>query len=138
MKDKGVAIGVLKKYFAQDAFAELCGIELIEAEDGRAVAVVRIEDKHLNGIGLVHGGLLCTLADLAFAAAAHTRGKVAVSISNTISYIKPAQGKLLRAEAVEISRNVRLGTYAVNVLDESREVIAAFQGVAYIKNQNIL
>lgn len=138
MKEKGVGIEFLKSYFAKDAFAELCGIELIEASDGHAVAVVRIEDKHLNGIGLVHGGLLCTLADLAFAAAAHTRGKVAVSISNTISYIKPAQGMLLRAEAVEVSRNPRLGTYAVNVLDESREVIAAFQGLAYIKNQNLL
>ena len=47
----------LKRYFAGDTFAALCGIELVEASNGRAAALVRLDDRHLNGIGLVHGGL---------------------------------------------------------------------------------
>lgn len=135
MKVEGIGTTFLKQYFSRDAFAEHCGIDLVEASDGRAVAVVKIENKHLNGIGLVHGGLLFTLADLAFAAAAHTRGRKAVSISNTISYIKPVQGTTVRAEAAEVSRNSRLGSYTVNVIDESGEIVAAFQGLAYVKNE---
>lgn len=138
MKERGVGLETLKSYFAQDAFAEYCGIELIEASEGRAVAVVTLEDKHLNGLKIVHGGLLFTLADLAFAAAAHTRGKAAVSINNSISYIKAAQGKVLRAEAAEVSRNSRIASYTVHIKDESRETIAVFQGLAYIKKDNLL
>lgn len=138
MKDRAVGLEFLKNYFARDAFAELCGIELVEASDGHATAVVKVTDKHLNGIGLVHGGLLCTLADLACAAAAHTRGKTAVSVSTTMSYIKAGRGSILRAEAGEVSRNSRLGTYAVNVMDETGEVIAFFQGLTYFRNENLL
>ncbi|HOD69547.1 MAG TPA: PaaI family thioesterase [Deltaproteobacteria bacterium] len=124
----------LKRYFARDVFAQSCGIELVEASNGTATAVVRIEERHLNGIGIVHGGLLFTLADMAFAAAAHTRGHVSVSVSSTISYIKAGRGKTLLAKAREIARNRRLATYAVDLVDETGEVIAAFQGLAYVKN----
>ena len=137
MKDKGADLSTLKRYFGRDAFAQACGIEIAEASEGRAVARVTIDDRHLNGIGIVHGGLLFTLADMAFAAAAHTRGRVAVAINNSITYIKAAQGKTLRAEASEVSRNSRLATYAVNVLDETGEVVATFQGLAYVKDQKL-
>ena len=134
MTSQGADFELLKRYFARDAFANDCGIELVEASNGTATAVVRIEDRHLNGIGLVHGGLLYTLADLAFAAAAHTRGMVSVSVSSTITYIKSARGRTLRAQAREISRNRRLAAYAVDLIDETGGVIAALQGLAYVKN----
>jgi acyl-CoA thioesterase len=137
MKDKGPDLETLKGFFARDAFARACGIELLEVSDGRATVRVLIEEKHLNGIGLIHGGLLFTLADLAFAAAVHTRGRVAVAISNSITYIKAAQGKILRAVATGVSRNNRLASYTVNILDESDEIIALFQGLAYMKDKKL-
>jgi acyl-CoA thioesterase len=137
MKNESHDLETLKDYFARDAFANACGIELTEASDGRAVARVAIDERHLNGIGLVHGGLLFTLADLAFAAAVHTRGKVAVSINNAITYLKAAQGRMLRAEATEVSRNRRIASYTVNILDETGEIIALFQGLAYVKDRNL-
>jgi acyl-CoA thioesterase len=137
MKDTGPGLEVLKGYFARDAFAQACGIEITEASDGHATATVRILDRHLNGIGLVHGGLLFTLADMAFAAAAHTRGRVAVSVNGAITYIKAARGESLRAEAVEVSRGGRLASYTVNIFDHAGEIVALFQGLAYVKDQKL-
>ncbi|HNY64743.1 MAG TPA: PaaI family thioesterase [Deltaproteobacteria bacterium] len=133
MKD----LDLLKRYFARDAFARACGIEITEASDGRASAMVKITDTHLNGIGLVHGGLVYTLADMAFAAAVHTRGRVAVSVNASITYIKAARGDTLRAEAVEVSRSGRLASYTVNILDASGEVVALLQGLAYVKDEKL-
>ena len=98
---------------------------------------MRIQDHHLNGLKRVHGGALFTLADLTFAAAVHTRGRIAVSINNSISYIKAPRGDILYAQAKEISRNNRLATYAVELSDNTGEIIAAFQGLAYLKNERI-
>jgi acyl-CoA thioesterase len=137
MSDQGPDLETLRSYFAKDAFANACGIELIEASDGHAVARGTIDEKHLNGIGLAHGGLLFTLADLACAAAVHTRGRVAVSINNAITYVKAAQGGTLKAEATEVSRNNRLASYTVNILNEAGEIIALFQGLAYVKAQKL-
>ncbi len=137
MKSPEVGIDIIRKYFSRDVFAESCGIEITEAAEGSATAVVKVEERHLNGIGLVHGGLIFTLADMAIAAAAHTRGKVAVSVNSTITYIKAARGTSLRAEAREVSRNPRLAAYTADITDETGRVVATAQGLAYVKNENI-
>jgi len=137
MAPKGVGLEFLKTYFEKDSFANHCGIELIEASNGHAQARLNICKYHLNGLGMIHGGVLFTLADLAFAAAVHSRGRVAVAINNSISYIKATEGKVLTAQADEISSNHRIASYTVNILDELGEIIAVFQGLAYLKNEQI-
>ncbi len=57
-----------------DRFAEHTGIELVEVSKGYARAEMKVEEKHLNGLGLAHGGAIFTLADLAFAAACNSHG----------------------------------------------------------------
>jgi acyl-CoA thioesterase len=137
MHDIPVDLEQLKKYFAKDAFAELCGIEIIEAGPGFARTRLTIDKHHLNSLGIAHGGILFTLADMAFAAAAHTRGKSAVAINTTISFIKAGKTDTLYAEAREVSRNRKLATYTVQVTDRTNEVLALFQGTVYIRGESI-
>jgi len=59
----------LRKFFTKDRFAEYVGIELIELSAGKAKVQLKIEKKHLNGVDLVHGGTIFSLADFAFAVA---------------------------------------------------------------------
>ena len=127
----------LKRYFLKDKFAVYVGIELISVGDGKARAKLNIKPHHLNGVGIVHGGVTYTLADLAFAAAVNSRGHVAVAICNTISYVKAPKGTVIFAEASEVAANPRLATYVVNVIDEEGEIACVFQGMAYKKNQKV-
>ena len=120
--------------FAQrDRFARHLGIELLEMNNGRAVATMPVRQEHTNGLGMVHGGALFSLADLAFAAASNSKGQVAVAINATISYIQAPQTDSLTAVAEEISSGRKLSTYSVTVSDGADQVCAVFQGTAYLK-----
>ena len=127
----------LLRYFKKDKFANYIGIELLDVKDGWAKATLEIKEHHLNGLNSVHGGAIFTLADLVFAAASNSRGRVAVAISNTISYVKAPQGNVLYAEATEVALNHKLATYAVNVTDGQGQVIAVFQGMVYRKGEKV-
>ena len=117
----------------RDRFAEHVGIELLEAGEGRARARMRIDERHLNGLDMVHGAAIFSLADLAFAAAANSQGATAVAINVNISFVRAAKGNVLYAEGEPVSVSSRIGTYAVRVTEEDGTLIATFQGMAYRK-----
>jgi acyl-CoA thioesterase len=122
------------KSIKNDRFARLAGIELVKVDPGYALARMTIEDKHLNGVDLVHGGAIFTLADYAFAAACNAGGRPTVGINASISFIKTPRGKTLTAEAKEVSSGRRLGTYQVNIYDEDQVLSAAMLCTGYIKD----
>jgi len=117
----------------QDAFAKHLGIELIEAGAGTAKVQMAIGDEHRNSVGMVHGGVIYTLADYAFAVACNSHGVPAVAVQCSISYFRPPQGAVLTAEASEVSLTRRLGTYSVHVTDTDGDLVALFQGMAFRK-----
>jgi len=120
-----------------DKFAEHIGIELLEASEGCAKAILKIDRQHLNAVNIVHGGAIFTLADLVFAAASNSHGTVAVAINVTISYLKAVAGGILTAEARETSRNRKLATYSIRVTDDGGDLVASFQGMVYRKKDKI-
>jgi len=120
-------------YFKTDQFAARNNIELLEAAEGCAKAKMTLYPHHWNGIGTVHGGALFTLADFCFAAACNSHGRLAVAIEANITFMKPASTGALYAEAREIAKNFKLGSYVVEVRSDQGELIAQFQGLAYRK-----
>lgn len=134
--DEELTPEALKTFFRRDLFAKFVGIELHHAEGGRAAASLRLKDHHRNSIGLIQGGAIFTLADLAFAAAVHSRGQIAVAIHCSISYLKAAKGDLLQAEAKEVSCGPKIAVYTVRITDASGEVISLFEGMAYRKKEH--
>lgn len=117
----------------KDRFARHVGIELVEAADGCAKAEMTVVDHHLNGVGLVNGAAIFSLADYAFAAAANSSDIDAVTVTMNVTFLHAAQQGRLTAEAREIALSRRLGTYQINVWDEAGTQIAALQGTAYRK-----
>jgi acyl-CoA thioesterase len=126
-------VDTTKPIAENDKFARYTGIELVKASAGYACARLKIEEKHLNGINFVQGGAIFTLADFAFAAASNEAGIPTLGISATISYIKAPRGKLITAEAKELSATNRLCTYEITVCDENGELAAKMLATGYIK-----
>jgi acyl-CoA thioesterase len=124
-------------FFKRDRFAAHSGIELVEIAEGRAKARMAIQDCHRNGVDIVHGGAIFTLADLAFAAASNSYGTVAVAINASIWFVKAAREGTLYAEAREVSRNPKLAVYAIEVTDDAGELVAKFEGMVYRKKDPI-
>ena len=124
-------------YFKGDRFAAYNGIKLTECKPGFAKAQVKICAEHLNGAGVVHGGLLFTLADFAFAAAVNAYGTLTLSVSASVSYFDKSTEGLIIAEAHELSRSNKLIHCDISITHESGTPLANFKGTAYITKQKI-
>lgn len=127
----------IDEFFRNDQFVNHCGIELVSRAPGQAVTRMVVKPTHLNALGIVQGGAIFTLADYAFGVASNGHGSAAVGINVSITYVKATTAGTLTAEAREVSLNPKLGSYTVNVTDESGAVVAIFQGLAYRKKQPI-
>jgi acyl-CoA thioesterase len=127
----------IKRFFKKDKFAERANIKLLSVSPGQARAKMTLHPHHLNGYGTVQGGAIFTLADFAFAAASNSHGNVAVAINVSITFMKAGTTGTLWADAREVSKNFKLGSYTVEVKDDQGELIAVFQGLAYRKSETI-
>jgi acyl-CoA thioesterase len=124
-----------RHHFENDIFAATSGMRLVELRPGFAKTSLLIKQRHMNNVGMVHGGAIFTLAAFAFGAAAKTGGKVAVGVNTSLSFLKATRSGTLYAEATEISRSRKLSVCSVRVTDETGELVALFQGTAYIKDE---
>jgi len=114
--------------FDDDVASRSLGIELLEAEDGKAVARMRVTEQMVNGHKIAHGGYLFLLADTAFACACNSHGPVTVAAGAEISFVASARlGDELVATAGERTRYGRNGIYDVTVR-RGEDVIAEFRG----------
>lgn len=124
---------VLTALFDRDRFANGNGMRVVEVRLGYARAEMTVESRHLNAVGILQGGALFTLADLAFAAASNSHGVVAVGCQADITYFKAVEAGKITAIADEVSRTRKLSTCLVHIYDEHDEPLALFKGIAYIK-----
>jgi acyl-CoA thioesterase len=124
----------IKEFFKDDRYAVFSGVELLEAEPGRAKTKMEIREMHLNAGNVVQGGAIFTLADLAFAAAANAYGNLAMSIETSIRYFKSVAGGTLYAEAKIVHLHKKLAVFEVTVTNGKEELIALFTATAYRKD----
>jgi acyl-CoA thioesterase len=125
----------LEQLLLNDRFASSSDIQLVSIGKGEATAEMLIAEKHLNGVNIVQGGALFTLADFAFAAASNSHGRIAVAANATISFFKGVSSGKLTAKATEHSSGKTLATYMVDITDEEENKIALFSGTAFMKGE---
>jgi acyl-CoA thioesterase len=119
--------------WADDAASAGLGMHLAAVAPGYAKLTMPATERMVNGHGIVHGGLVASLADSAFAVACNTYGDVTVAAGFDITFVAPGRlGDLLTAEATERARFGRSGLYDVSVraLDQAGQerVVAEFRG----------
>ena len=77
-------------------FVRFCGIEPVEAADGRSRLEVEIVPHHGNQMGVAHGGLLMTLLDVRMGTASRTAvGANVVTVDMQVAVLAPAFGRLV-------------------------------------------
>lgn len=127
----------LKRFVEHDRYAKHLGIEMLEYGKGKAKARMEVKPHHLNSAGMLHGGAIFSLADAVFSAASNSRETLAVAINVSISFFKAIKSGALTASAEEVSFNPKIATYLINVLDDTGNKIALFQGTVYRKKDAI-
>ena len=92
----------LTDIFAKAPFVADLGIVPIEAGDGRVSSRVTLQPRHLQHTGVVHAGVLVTLADHSMGAAAQSmapEGFFVLTAELSTQLLRPAQGESLLCEA---------------------------------------
>lgn len=123
---------LLENLNTQDRFAASIGAQLTEIREGYAKAELTVTERHLNGANVCQGGVMYTLADLAFAGVANCHGTLTLGISNTITFLHSAQlGDHLTAECTELLDHRKLPYCNIKVTNQNGELLAAVTGLAY-------
>jgi len=123
----------LRAMFAKDVFATgLCGITIDEVTPSGARCSMPVTEKHMNSNGVVQGGAVYTLCDTAFAVAANAGGRLTVSRSADITYVKPGKGTRLYAEAELVSSGKSTCLCRVSVYDDQHALVAYMTGNGFV------
>ena len=102
---------------------------------GTASLGLVVGDQHLNLMGLCHGGVLTTLADMAAATAVNVAigrrgGNPTINLS--IDFIAAARkGNWIQADVEEVSIKRRFG-FSHGTIRNSRGIVARFNGTFYL------
>jgi len=127
-------IDLIEMIKEKDTFARKLGIEILEAGGGRSHVAMELGADTANGVGNAHGGVIFSLADVAFATACNSEGTLSVAIEASIQYMAPcpSEGRL-EARGAKIRETRRLGFYRMEVTTPAGDLIAVMQAVAYKK-----
>jgi uncharacterized protein (TIGR00369 family) len=109
--------------------AVLMGFRIVEAEVGTVVFECEPDESVYNPIGMVHGGLVCTLADTVTGCAVHStleRGMAYTSIDLNVSYLRPVtvNSGVLRATGIVTKPGRRVAFASGEITDGSGKVVA--------------
>lgn len=132
----------LKEYVKRLVEIPLCklaGIKVLELKDGYAGASVTLRSDMVNFHGVAHGGLIASLADVAFAATSNSHNRKALALSLSINYRRPVKvGETIVAESFEGSLGNTTALYRIVVKDSRGVLVASGQGLVYRMNETVL
>jgi acyl-CoA thioesterase len=134
--EKTDSMNELRNRFESDPFTRHIGVELIDFGDGQARSRLTIRDCHRNGHGVVHGGVIYSMAVWTMAVAANSRQPLSLGIQGNISFVKAVMGGTIFAFAQEISLGRKISAYRVSIRDDTDQPVAEFQGLVYRKSDD--
>ena len=128
----------VQAYIRQDPFARMLNAQIVVIEAGYARVEMVISAEHTNFHGTTHGGIIFSLADIAFSAACNSHGTTTLALNVDISFLQATKiGDTLIAEARELSLNGPIGLYELTVKHEAH-LIAQCQAMAYRKRDRFV
>jgi acyl-CoA thioesterase len=122
---------------ATDKTAEMLGIRQIQTGTGQAAHQMAVRNDMLNMHDTCHGGVIFTLAAVAFAKASNSYGNSAVIHGANIDYIEPAyKGDKLTAVSHTRAQRKRTGIFDIEIRNQTDTLIALFIGKSFSIRQS--
>ncbi len=118
------------------AFYQLLELELQHIGPGYVELIVKSDVKHTNPLGLIHGGLIMSLADAAMANAIRSLGINGLTVDCSVALLKSVhKGDIItaRGKVIKAGKNIIFAEASVYVDDQ---LIANSKGT-FFKNGDI-
>ena len=128
--DQG-ALEALRRHVEESAFHAWAGFELVSVEVGVVEVALEVAPHHLNPAGILHGGMIATLADTAIGLAIRSAlppDQTHRTAQLNVHFLSKVEGGRVRA----LGRTVRVGGRMAygegDVVDEEGELVARASG----------
>jgi len=107
-------------------FDALIGSEIQLIEPGKAVFSLRVEEKHLNPMGSLHGGVLLTMADTAAGCACAYEPTVCPALEGKLNFLEPCfLDDMITVEGRELRHGKTILSCEVKAWNQRGTLVAA-------------
>ena len=123
---KPLTIQALGRKFHFSNTARQFGFRLEKAEVGRAKLRMKVQPRHMQIHGVVHGGVLASLADTAGGLALYLalpRGSRAATVEMKINFLEPVHSGVVFAEAQILRQGKYLAVVECNLTDDRGRMV---------------
>jgi uncharacterized protein (TIGR00369 family) len=118
----------VRERFAVSVFhRSFFGMSLERVAEGEVEVALEVEERHRNLLGIVHGGVIATLADTAAGLAYRTvlePGTAHVTTQLSVTYLAPGRAGRILARGRVVKRGRRIGYAEADVQDEEGKLLA--------------
>ncbi len=122
-------IAELKNRFLKEHFATFLKMKLLELSPGYARMSMKLKPEYENFNGLIFGGIIMSIADMAFAYTVNSVSRPSVASQFNMHFISPAKaGDELIAEGRLIKSGRRLSIAEMTVTNQEEKLIAKATG----------
>lgn len=115
---------------------KLLDITLLECDYGTAKVKMKVDNRHHNPMGSVHGGIFCDLADIAMGVAVASTLKANESFSTVelhVNYIHPIVETVLIADARVVHRGRKITLVTCEMFDDQDRLVTRSSSTCLIQ-----
>lgn len=126
------AAGLMAPPQASGAFARLLGVEVVSESEEKVELSLDLREEHFRDGGIVHGGVMMSLLDMAMAASVvRTLGpdQRTASVSLTTDFVRPASGGRLVARGRLVRRGATMAFPEGELVGSDGKLVARATGV---------
>jgi len=123
----GVAAEQLRLRLQQNSTSRQMGFTLAKASRGRVRLQMKVDARHLQVHGVVHGGVLAALADTAGGLASYMScplGTRVATVEMKINYLEGVERGILTADAEVVRIGRHLAVVDCDVTDDAKRLVA--------------
>ena len=120
--------------FIKQPFDEFLGLEYNKLDDHNLQIILPIQDLFINSAGVIHGGIISSLADIAISnlLPANEEGlQQVVTVDLNVSFLKPAFGTYLMANAKIEKQGKTLIHTECSIYNDKQELVAKAKAILF-------
>lgn len=123
----------MRKILEENQYVRFLGIEIMDLREGYCLARMKNSKELLNPYGMLHGGSLYSLADIAAGTAACMSGHYVTTVSGMMNFLLPAEGtEYVYCEAEKLRIGGHLAVFDVKLKDEDQNILDSGEFTFYV------